>query len=96
MMDGDHPVQDGDSVDRFVLLPDAGSAVHPAHRFGDQMIGVQLRTGTAILFKEGSLVWVWGTWKAIAGDSAGDKPLYQLQEALAKNVDTQEIFKYFR
>jgi hypothetical protein len=96
MMDTDHPIQDGDAVDRFVLLPDAGSAVHPAHRFGDQMIDVQLRTGTAILFKEGSLVWVWGTWKAIAGDSAGDKPLYQLQEAQAKNVDEEEISKYFR
>jgi hypothetical protein len=96
MMHGDHPIQDGDAVDRFVLLPDAGSGVHPAHRFGDQMIEVQLRTGTAILFKEGSLVWVWGTWKVIAGDSAGGKPLYQLQEAVAKSVDTEEISKYFR
>lgn len=96
MMYGDHPIQDGDAVDRFVLLPDAGSAVHPADRFGDQMIDVQLRTGTAILFKEGRLVWVWGTWKSLAGDSAGDKPLYQLQDAHAKNVDAAEIPKYFR
>ena len=96
MMGGDHPILDGDAVDRFVLWPDPGSAANPAHRSGDQMIDVQLRTGPAILCKEGSLVWVRGTWKVIAGDSGGDKPLYQLQDALTKNVDTEEISKYFR
>ena len=96
MMDGEKPIRDGTQVNRFVLLPDAGSAVHPAHRFGDQMIGVQLKTGTAILFKEGRLVWVWGTWKVLAGDSAGDKPLYLVQDSHVENADKAEIGKYFR
>ena len=96
MMDGEKPIRDGTEVNRFVLLPDAGSAVHPAHRFGDQMIDVQLRTGTAILFQEGRLVWVWGTWKVLAGNSTGDKPLYQLQDSHVENADKAEIGKYFR
>ena len=96
MMDDEKPIRDGTQVNRFVLLPDAGSAVHPAHRFGDQMIGVQLRTGSAILFKQGRLVWVWGTWKVLAGNSTGDKPLYQVQDSHVENADKAEIGKYFR
>jgi hypothetical protein len=38
MMDADQPVRDGERVRRFILLPDAGNVVHPAHRFGDETI----------------------------------------------------------
>src|ERR1035438_7857287 len=38
MMDGGQPVRDGERVQNFVLLPDAGDSVHPAHRFGDPII----------------------------------------------------------
>jgi len=96
MMDGDKPVRDGTHVNRFVLLPDAGSAVHPAHRFGDQMIDVQLRPGSSIVFKGSSLVWAFGTWKVLSGNPAGDRPLYQLQDAEVENADKTDIPKYFR
>ena len=96
MMDGDKPVRDGTHVNRFVLLPDAGSAVHPAHRFGDQMIDVQLRPGSSIVFKGSSLVWASGTWKVLSGNPAGDRPLYQLQDADVENADKADIPKYFR
>ena len=95
-MDGDQPVREGTRVNRFVLLPDAGSAVHPAHRFGDQMIDVQLRPGSSIVFKGSSLVWASGTWKVLAGNPAGDRPLYQLQDADVENADKADIPKYFR
>ena len=96
MMDVDRPIQNGNVVDRFVMLPDAGSAAHPAHRFGDQMIDVRLRIGTSVLFKDGGLVWVWGTWKVLAGNPTGDKPLYQLEDARVELADKAEIGKYFR
>ena len=63
MMEGDQPVRDGQLVGRFVLLPDKGNAMHPAHRFGDQMIDVQLSPSNSVRFYGGSLVWVWGTLK---------------------------------
>lgn len=96
MMDGEKPIRDGAEVNRFTLLPDAGSVVHPAHRFGDQMIDVQLKTGATILFKEGRLVWVWGIWKVLAGNPTGDRPLYELQDSHVENADKAEIGKYFR
>ena len=96
MMEGDQPIRDGKEVNRFVLLPDAGSAAHPAHRFGDQMIDVQLKAGTSIAFKGSSLVWVSGAWRLLAGNPAGDRPLYQLSDAQVEKADETEIPKYFR
>ena len=46
MMEADRPIRDGERVQSFVLLPDAGNTVHPAHRFGDQMIDVRLEAGS--------------------------------------------------
>ena len=54
MMEADAPVRNGQQIQRFVLLPDAGSAVHPAHRFGDQMVKVHLKEGIAFPFPQGA------------------------------------------
>ena len=50
MMDGDRPVRDGERVRSFVLLPEAGDALHPADRFGDEMINVELQAGNEVSF----------------------------------------------
>ena len=96
MMEGDQPVRDGQVVRRFVLLPDKGNAVHPAHRFGDQMIDVQLRPSDSVRFSGGSLVWVWGTLRALPGDPGGPIPLYRLEDARVEPADEGEIPRYFR
>jgi hypothetical protein len=96
MMEGDQPVRDGEMVRRFVLLPDKGNAVHPAHRFGDQMIEVHLGTVDRARFSGGSLVWVWGTLRALPGDPGGPVPLYQLDNARVAPADEREIPRYFR
>ncbi len=44
-MDPVGPLQDVDRVRAFVLLPDAGNLMHPAHRFGDQMVVARQRQG---------------------------------------------------
>ena len=96
MMNGDRPVRDGEHVQGFTLLRDAGSAVHPAHRFGDQMIDVRLEEGNAVRFSEQSLVWVWGTLQMLPGDPLGHVPLYVLEHARtepASKADIQELFK---
>jgi len=96
MMKGDWPVRDGERVQSFVLLPDAGNPMHPAHRFGDQMIDVRLDGDTAVRFSERSLVWVWGTLRMLPGDPSGHKPLYVLENARTEPANKADIQKYFR
>ncbi len=96
MMGGDRRIQDGGEVDRFILLPDAGTAFHPAHRFGDQMIDVHLAVGITVRFSARRLVWVLGRLRSLAGNPAGDQPLYVLENARAEPAGRTDIAKYFR
>jgi len=96
MMNGDRPLRDGERVQGFILLPDAGSAVHPAHRFGDQMIGVRLEAGKTVRFSERSLVWVWGTLQMLPGDPLGHAPLNVLEHARAEPASRADINRYFK
>ncbi len=68
-------------ISRFVLLPEAGSFLHTAHRFGDQMIAIQLRAPEPVRFAPDSLVWACGKFQMISGDPAGSVPLYALADA---------------
>ena len=96
MMDGDHPVRDGERVQSFVLLPHAGNPMHSAHRFGDQMIDVRLDPDTALQFSERKLVWAWGTLRMLSGDPSGHEPLYVLEHAHAELANKADIQKYFK
>ena len=96
MVESDRPTREGDWIQDFVLLPDAGSLLHPAHRFGDQMIGVHLEPEARIQFSNRALVWAWGMLRSIAGDPSGSSPLYSLQRARAEPADETVIPKYFK
>lgn len=96
MMETDHVIHDGEWVRDFVLLPDAGNALHPAHRFGDQMIAVHMRENLAVQFFARNLVWAWGTFRACARDPGGSKPLYGLEDARIEPASVNEIANYFR
>lgn len=96
MMDSGRPIRDGEPVQRFVLLPDAGNPLHPAHRFGDQMIDVRIGGGNRVSFSERSLVWVWGTLRMLSGDTSGHEPLYVLEDAHTNPADTADIQKYYK
>ena len=96
MMEVDQPLPKGKRVREFVLLPDAGNLLHPAHRFGDQMIAVHLAVGNETAFNPRSLVWVKGLLRASSGDPAGAKPLYHLEEATAFPASKMDIKRYFR
>jgi hypothetical protein len=89
-------MRNGATAGSFVLLPDRGSVTHPAHRFGDQMIEICLAPGETVRFSEGRLVWVWGTWKILAGDPGGPVPLYRLDGARIEPANRADIPKYFR
>ena len=96
MMEGNRPVRDGQLVQNFVLLADAGNLLHPAHRFGDEMIDVRLDAGNRVRFTERNLVWVWGTLRMLPGDPLGHEPLYVLENARTKPADKADIQKYFK
>jgi hypothetical protein len=96
MMAGDRPVHDGEIVQRFLLLPDAGSLVHPAHRYGDRMIEVRLEAAGTARFSERSLVWVCGTLRVLPGDPLGHSSLYVLEYASMEPAGRADIQKYFK
>jgi hypothetical protein len=96
MVDGDHPLRDGDWVKDFVLLPEAGNLLHPAHRFGDHMIAIHLENDARVQFSSRSLVWVWGIFRESPGDPAGSTPLYSVEQAGTRPADKSEIGKYFK
>jgi hypothetical protein len=98
MVDGDRAVGEGEWVEDFVLLPEAGNLFDPAHRFGDQMIAVHLQKDARVQFSSRRLVWVWGRFQASlsASDPSAAKPLYTLEQAHAQPADKGEIRKYFK
>lgn len=96
MVESDRVNGEGEWVRDFVLLPEAGNLLHPAHRFGDQMITVHLASDARVRFSRRALVWVWGTFRATAGDPAGSKPLYAIERARVQPADRGEILKYFK
>ena len=83
-------------VQDFVLLPEAGNLLHPAHRIRDQMIAVHLEDGTRIQFAPRALVWVWGNFRASAGLGPRSEALYVLDRARAKPADRADIRRYFK
>lgn len=96
MVEGDHAPANGEWVRDFVLLPDCGNVFHPAHRFGDQMVAVHLAVGCQVRFSSRALVWARGTFRVSAGDPAGSKPLYALEEARVEPAQRGEIGRYFK
>jgi hypothetical protein len=95
-MDGDRTLENGQRVQEFTLLPEAGNPIHPVHRFGDQMITVHLRDGSRARFSPRTLVWVSGSLHPLPGDPIGDKPLYTIEQARAELAGRGAIRKYFR
>jgi hypothetical protein len=89
-------VSEGQSVRDFVLLPEAGHLLHPAHRFGDQMIAVRLRDSTEVQFSQMALVWAWGSLRVQPGDPGGPTPLYAIVQASVQRANESDIARYFK
>jgi hypothetical protein len=96
MFDGDRQTSKGEWVKEFVLLPDAGTLVHPAHRIRDQMIAVHLEDSKRIQFSPRSLIWVWGSFAVSSEPAVRSKPLYSLEQARVKLADKADIRRYFK
>ena len=96
MMETDRSTSKDKWVHDFVLLPEAGNLMHPAHRIRDQMIAVHLEHDTRIQFSPRALVWAWGNLQAPAGLGPRSEALYMLERARAKPAEKADIQKYFK
>ena len=96
MLDGDQSIGINQWVQDFVLLPEAGTLLHPAHRIRDQTIAVHLEAGNRIQFSPRALVWVWGNLRTSAGLGPRSDALYTLARARAKPAGKADIQGYFK
>ncbi|HLJ49244.1 MAG TPA: hypothetical protein VKU01_24695 [Bryobacteraceae bacterium] len=96
MMTGEHPPSNRRNVHDFALLPDAGTALHPAHRLGDQMIAVSLKDNQAVPFMPKTLTWVRGTFHELDGDPSASHPLYVIERAETLPANLSDIRNYFK
>jgi hypothetical protein len=96
MFDGDRPISKGEWVKEFVLLPEAGTLMHSAHRIRDQLITVHLEDSKRIRFAPRVLIWVWGRFRVSPEPALRSRPLYTLEQARVELADKTDIPRYFR
>jgi hypothetical protein len=94
MMDGYQPSSDGTPVDMFILLPEAGQFLHPAHRFPNQMVEVRPRHPVA--FRRRELVWAVGTLNRTTGKPDDDKAAWAMGDADVQAAAQRDIARWFR
>jgi hypothetical protein len=94
MMDGNQPSRDGATVDMFVLMPEAGQFLHPAHRIPNQM--VEVRPSNPVVFHYRDLVWATGTLNRTMSTHEDDKAGCAMTGADVNPAADREIGKWFR
>jgi hypothetical protein len=94
MMDEYQPSSDGPPVDMFILLPEAGQFLHPAHRIPNQM--VEVRPRHAVPFRRRELVWAVGTLNRTTGKPDEDKASWVMRDAEVQAAAQRDIAKWFR
>jgi hypothetical protein len=93
MMDGYRPSRDGVKVGMFVLLPEAGQFLHPAHRIPSQMVEVWPTYPVAFRYRE--LVWATGILNLTIGNAADLKAAYAMSDADVQPASERDIGKWF-
>lgn len=93
MMDGYKPSRDGDPVEVFILLPDAGQLLHPAHRISDQMVEIRLRRAMAFQFRR--LVWASGNLSSTGARPHSDRAAWAMTDAEVTPAGDHEITRWF-
>lgn len=93
MMDDLRRPRGGSSADTFILLPEAGQFLHPAHRTPDQMVVVWPRYPA--VFRNRQLVWAAGTLSRAPRTSDTGQPAYAMTFADISPADERDIGKWF-
>lgn len=92
MMDGYQFVHNGASARMFILMPEAGHFLHPAHRIPDEM--VEIWPTQPVIFGDRELVWVCGSFERVA-DPAEDHALFALREATVTPASVRDVAGWF-
>jgi len=92
--DGHKPARDGAPVEMFILLPEAGQILHPAHHVPDQMVEIWPKRPTQLRFR--SLVWATGILARKPGRREGDKALYAMTDSDVKPTVQSDITLWFK
>jgi hypothetical protein len=93
MMDGYRPSRDGEQVEMFILLPEAGEFLHPAHRVPDKM--VEVRPVHPIAFRYRQLVWASGTLNRTLARRGDDRAAWAMSDAEVSPASDRDIGKWF-
>jgi hypothetical protein len=93
MMDGQRSSRDGEQVNMFILLPEAGQFLHPAHRIPDRM--VEVHPPYAIVFRNRQLVWASGTLNRTFARRGDEKAAYAMSDAEVTPASDRDIGKWF-
>jgi hypothetical protein len=93
MMDGYRSYPGGVNVDMFVLLPEAGQFLHPAHRIPNQMVEVWPRR--PVLFRNRQLVWAMGRLNRTMGKAGEEKAAWAMGDAEVRPAEPRDIAKWF-
>jgi hypothetical protein len=94
MMDGYRPSPDGSNVDIFVLLPEAGQFLHPAHRIPNQM--VEVRPRRPVRFRNRQLVWAVGLLNRTMGKAGEETAAWAMGDAEVQPAEPRDIPKWFQ
>lgn len=96
-MDGHKPSPDGAPVRMFILMPEAGHILHPAHRIPDQM--VEIWPTQPVPFRFRSLVWSTGMLARIRkkpGRNDVNQALYSMTLADVRPAVQSDITLWFK
>lgn len=93
MMEGYQFAPSGSRVSMFILMPEAGHFLHPAHRNPDEMVEVWPEAGS-IIFKNRDLVWASGRFERLAGAKEGHA-LYAMRRAIVASARQQDVARWF-
>jgi hypothetical protein len=93
MMDGYKPSSDGEQVSMFILLPEAGRLLHPAHRVPNLM--VEVWPLHAVNFRYRQLVWASGTLNRTIGSPGHEKAAFAMSQAEVTPASERDIGKWF-
>jgi len=95
MMDGYAPVPDGRFVDSFVLMPEAGQLLHPAHRVPDEMVEVRLAPGHSVPYADRSLIWATGSLQRVTGIGPAGAAAWMLSDASVQRAEPRDALRWF-
>jgi hypothetical protein len=95
MMDGYKPAPDGTPVETFMLMPDAGHLLHPAHREPEDMVEVWMPLDSPVRYSDRRLIWVSGMLRRKEAKPREGVAAFTLSDAEVRFAAERQIRDWF-